>query len=138
MLPVELNFYSLKLQEGFIRESWSPLLSASESNFSLNLDYQSTCICKEPVVLNANPPSSKKSIVAVEGEMARKGRRPEFLSMHGTAHSHSRKSVDNDLGSENTHGMDWPVISLDLNPIENFWDAFRREITSRHPHRQPF
>ncbi|GFV59165.1 transposable element Tc3 transposase [Trichonephila clavipes] len=41
--------------------------------------------------------------------------------------------VNDYLESEGIARMAWPAYSPDLNPIENFWDALNRAVSSRFP-----
>lgn len=59
---------------------------------------------------------------------------PDFIFMHDNAGPHRTLAVEELLESEDITRMDWPVYSLDLNPIEHVWDALGRRIAARlHP-----
>ncbi|GFU97592.1 transposable element Tc3 transposase [Trichonephila clavipes] len=53
--------------------------------------------------------------------------------MDDNAHSHRADIVDDYLDSEGIARLAWPAYSLDLNPIENLWDALGRAVYSRLP-----
>ncbi|GFV06701.1 uncharacterized protein TNCV_2950231 [Trichonephila clavipes] len=53
--------------------------------------------------------------------------------MDDNARPHRADIVDEYLESEEIACMAWPSYSLDLNPIENLWDALGRAVSSRFP-----
>ncbi|GFS81077.1 transposable element Tcb1 transposase [Trichonephila clavipes] len=55
-----------------------------------------------------------------------------FVLIDDNARSHRADIVDY-LESEGIARMAWPVYSLDLNLIENFWEALGRAVSSRFP-----
>ncbi|GFX24388.1 HTH_Tnp_Tc3_2 domain-containing protein [Trichonephila clavipes] len=54
--------------------------------------------------------------------------------MDDNAWPHRTLAVEELLESEDITRMDWPVYSLDLNPIEHVWDALARRIAARLHH----
>ncbi|GBL78932.1 hypothetical protein AVEN_48904-1 [Araneus ventricosus] len=53
--------------------------------------------------------------------------------MDDNARPHRAAIVDDFLESEGISRMEWPAYSLDLNPIENLWDALGRAVCRRFP-----
>ncbi|GFT39486.1 transposable element Tcb2 transposase [Trichonephila clavipes] len=53
--------------------------------------------------------------------------------MDDNAHPHRADIVDDYLESEGIARMAWPTYSLDLNTIENLWDALGHAVSSRFP-----
>ncbi|GFU90855.1 transposable element Tcb1 transposase [Trichonephila clavipes] len=58
---------------------------------------------------------------------------PTFVLMDNNARPHRADIVDNYLENEGITRMAWPAYSLDLNPIQNLWDALGRAVSSRFP-----
>lgn len=58
---------------------------------------------------------------------------PSFVVMYDNACPHRAAIVDDFLKSEEVAHMEWPINSLDLNPIENVWDAFDGAVCRRFP-----
>ncbi|GFX85907.1 transposable element Tcb2 transposase [Trichonephila clavipes] len=56
-----------------------------------------------------------------------------FCLMDDNARPHRADSVDVCLEIERIARMAWPAYSSDLNPIETFWDALGRIVSSRFP-----
>ena len=52
-----------------------------------------------------------------------------FVLMEDNAHTHRAAIVDDYLESEGIVRMMWPAYSLDLNPIENLWDALSHAVS---------
>ncbi|CAK1594744.1 unnamed protein product [Parnassius mnemosyne] len=53
----------------------------------------------------------------------------EFKLMHDSAPCHKAKKVTKFLNAQKVKVLDWPGNPLDLNPIENFWELMKREIS---------
>ena len=58
---------------------------------------------------------------------------PTFVLMNDNARPHRSAIVDDYLESEGIAHMVLPAYSLDLNPIENLWEALGRALSSRFP-----
>ena len=58
---------------------------------------------------------------------------PTFSLMDDNARPHGASIVDDYLESEGIARMARLAYSLDLNPIENLWDALGRAVSSRFP-----
>ncbi|GFT29690.1 transposable element Tcb1 transposase [Trichonephila clavipes] len=58
---------------------------------------------------------------------------PSFVLMDDNACPHRADIIDEYLESEGIARMACPAYSLDLNPIENLWDALGRAVSSRFP-----
>ena len=54
-----------------------------------------------------------------------------FILMQNNAHLHTARLIMDYLYHEGIEVMDWPAWLPDLNPMENVWDYFYRQI-SRH------
>ncbi|GFU49460.1 transposable element Tcb2 transposase [Trichonephila clavipes] len=58
----------------------------------------------------------------------------KFVFMDDNATCHRTLAVQDCLDSEGIQRLVWPEHSLDLNPIENVWDALGRQVAGRnHP-----
>ncbi|GFY24168.1 transposable element Tcb1 transposase [Trichonephila clavipes] len=55
----------------------------------------------------------------------------QFLFMDDNAPCHRTVAAEQLLESEDIEGMDWPVRSPDLNPIEHVWDFLGRRLAAR-------
>ncbi|GFT97603.1 transposable element Tcb2 transposase [Trichonephila clavipes] len=55
----------------------------------------------------------------------------KFVFMDDNATCHRTLAVQDCLDSEGIKRLVWPVRSLDLNPIENVWDALGRQVAGR-------
>ncbi|GFT92630.1 transposable element Tcb2 transposase [Trichonephila clavipes] len=58
----------------------------------------------------------------------------QTIFMDDNARPHWTLAVEELLESEYITRMDWPVYSLDLNPIEHVWDALGRRIAAHLHH----
>ncbi|GFX23949.1 transposable element Tcb1 transposase [Trichonephila clavipes] len=65
----------------------------------------------------------------------------KFVFMDDNATCHRTLAVQDCLDSKGIQRLLWPARSLDLNPIENMWDALGRQVAGRlssdkqeHPH----
>jgi len=56
----------------------------------------------------------------------------EFILMHDSAPCHEAKSVSEWLKKSKIHVLDWPGNSPDMNPVENVWEALKKEISKDH------
>ncbi|GFV71805.1 transposable element Tcb2 transposase [Trichonephila clavipes] len=56
-----------------------------------------------------------------------------FVLIDDNARPHRADIVDDYLESKGIARMAWPAYSLDLNPIENLWDALGHAVSSRFP-----
>ncbi|GFX81025.1 transposable element Tcb2 transposase [Trichonephila clavipes] len=56
----------------------------------------------------------------------------KFVFMDDNATCHRTLAVQDCLDSEGIQRLVWPVRSLDLNPIENVWDALGRQVAGRN------
>ena len=56
---------------------------------------------------------------------------PTFVLMNDNIRPHKAAIVDDYLESEGITHMGWPTYSLDLNHIQNLWDALSRAVSSR-------
>ncbi|GFY24101.1 transposable element Tcb1 transposase [Trichonephila clavipes] len=56
----------------------------------------------------------------------------KFVFMDDNATCHRTLAVQDCLYSEGIQRLVWPVRSPDLNPIENVWDAFGRQVAGRN------
>ncbi|GFT30077.1 transposable element Tcb2 transposase [Trichonephila clavipes] len=56
----------------------------------------------------------------------------KFVFMDDNATCHRTLAVQNCLDSEGIQHLVWPERSPDLNPIENMWDAFGRQVAGRN------
>ncbi|GFU77962.1 transposable element Tc1 transposase [Trichonephila clavipes] len=52
--------------------------------------------------------------------------------MDDNATCHRTLAVQDCLDSEGIQRLVWPARSLDLNPIENLWDALGRQVAGRN------
>ncbi|GFX72383.1 transposable element Tcb1 transposase [Trichonephila clavipes] len=58
---------------------------------------------------------------------------PTLVLMDDNARPYRADIIDDYLESEDIERMAWPAYSLDINPIENLWDALGRAVSSRFP-----
>ena len=58
---------------------------------------------------------------------------PTFVLVDDNPRPHRAAIVHDYLENEGIARMSWPTYSPDLNPIENFWDALGRAVSSRFP-----
>ncbi|GFX40996.1 transposable element Tcb2 transposase [Trichonephila clavipes] len=57
----------------------------------------------------------------------------DFILMDDNCRPHRANLVEDILFEEEIVRMEWPVCSLDMNPIEHVWDALRRRVADRQP-----
>ncbi|KFM69603.1 Transposable element Tc3 transposase, partial [Stegodyphus mimosarum] len=57
----------------------------------------------------------------------------QFVLMDDNACPRRANIVRECLQSEDIARMDWPTVSLDLNPVEHVWDMLGRRVTARQP-----
>ena len=55
------------------------------------------------------------------------------IFMHDNAPCHTARRVKQDLAEENIDVVDWPALSPDLNPIENWWHIIGEQVRRRTP-----
>ena len=58
---------------------------------------------------------------------------PNFIFQQDNARAHSARVTQDFLHQQNIQTMVQPAMSLDLNPIEHFWDMLQRELNSVRP-----
>ncbi|GFY24112.1 transposable element Tcb2 transposase [Trichonephila clavipes] len=61
------------------------------------------------------------------------GIRDDFILMDDNCRPHRANLVEDFLFEEGIVRMEWPVCSLNMNPIEHFWDALGRRVAGRQP-----
>ena len=54
---------------------------------------------------------------------------PEFVLMHDNARAHVTHITRAVLQELDTQEMEWPTVSLDLNPIKYVWDRLNRNVS---------
>ena len=52
--------------------------------------------------------------------------------MHDNARPHVARICRQFLNRNNVNILPWPVVSLDMNPIEHIWDYHGRKAQARH------
>ncbi|GFW98889.1 transposable element Tcb2 transposase [Trichonephila clavipes] len=57
----------------------------------------------------------------------------DFILMDDNCRPHRANLVEDILFEEEMVRMEWPVCSLDRNPIEHVWDALRRRVADLQP-----
>ena len=56
---------------------------------------------------------------------------PDMTLQHDNATSHTTRSVREFLQDGNGSALPWQANSLELNPIEHFWDLLDRRVRAR-------
>ena len=56
-----------------------------------------------------------------------------LVFQHDNARAHSARETANFLQQHNNRVLPWPALSLDMNPIEHFWDHIQRELNNMQP-----
>ncbi len=57
----------------------------------------------------------------------------DFIFQQDLAPAHTAKSTKSWLNDHDVGVLDWPANSLDLKPIENLWDIFKRKMRNKRP-----